>query len=303
MALGARKKNTRGESRRQAPAARRIELKKSARRSAPNKKLRDTPVRRGKKTGFFAGILRKMRAPLSWGLGIALGLLVFFLAGVGLLYAYNYFTTSPYFAVKTIEIDGQNRLKSREVLETAGLDYGQNTLALSMDELESALARNPWIAELSIRRVLPDGIRIKIREYEPRYWVKRDGQLIYADEYGAPIAPVSAGSFSSFPLLEVENGAEYLAERLPDLVESLERMSFPVNVRNAGTIRLTASRSLEVSLDNGPRLIIGLDNWDGNVKNLLRVLEDLSRRGELKAAAEIKAHGKSVWVAGKRQRA
>lgn len=303
MALIGKAKNTRSGARRTAPAARRIELKNSARRGAVHKNLRRSPARREKKSGFWGGLWRKMRAPLSWGVGIGLGLLIILFAGVGLLYAYNYFTTSPYFAVKTIEIQGQNRLKSREVLDTAGLDYGQNTLALSMDELENALARNPWVAELSIRRVLPDGVRIRIREYEPRYWVKRGGQLLYADEYGAPIAPVSAGGFSSYPLLEVEEGAEYLAERLPELLSGLERLSFPVNVRGAGTIRLTAARSLELGLDSGLKLAIGLDNWEGNVGNLVRVLEDLSRRGELKSAAEIKAHGKGVWVAAGRHRA
>ena len=303
MAFVSRNKNSRTAKKRVAPATRRIELKNSAKRSAVNKKLRRTPAREKKNKVFFAGIWQKMRAPLGWGLGIGLGLFIFFGAGVGLLYAYNFFTTSPYFAVKTIEIQGQNRLKSREVLETAGVDYGQNTLALSMNELESALSKSPWIAELSIRRVLPDGIEIKIREYEPKYWMKQGDQLVYADEYGSPIAPVSAGTFASYPLLEVEGGAEYLAARLPELVGSLERISFPVNVRGAGSIRITASRSLEIGLDNGLRLVIGLEGWDDNIRNLVRVLEDLSRRGELKGIAEIKAHGQGVWVAAKRHRA
>jgi cell division protein FtsQ len=301
MALIGGKKNSRRGVRRVALAARRIELKNAARRSAVNKNLRRAPARSKKNRGFWGGIWLRIRAPLGWGFGIALGLLIFSCTGVGLLYAYKFFTTSPYFAVKTIEIQGQNRLKSREVLETAGVDYGQNTLALSMDELESALSRNPWIAELSIRRVLPDGIEIKIREYEPRYWVKQGGDLVYADEYGSPIAPVSTGTFASYPLLEVEGGAEYLTARLPELAGSLERMNFPVNLRSAAFVRLTAARGLEVSLDGGLRLSVGIDGWEANIKNLVRVLEDLSRRGELKNAAEIKAHGQGVWVAAKKR--
>lgn len=303
LTLNRRGKGSRGRSAGTRPAARRIELKKSARRSAVNKSLRREPPGRKKNTGFFTGTWRKMRAPLGWGFGIGLGLLMFFMSGVGLLYAYNFFTTSQYFAVKTIEIQGQNRLKSREVLETAGLDYGQNSLALSINDLENALARNPWVADLSIRRVLPDGMAIRIREHEPRYWIQREGELLYADEYGAPIAPVSAGNFASYPLLEVESGAEHLARRLPELMGGLGGMRFPLNLGSAGTLRLTASRSLEISLDKGPRLAIGLDDWRANLSNLGRVLDDLSRRGELGSAAEIKAHGKGVWVAAKRRQA
>lgn len=284
------------------PAPRRIEQKKAPKKAEVKKNLRRKTRTQKKNSRFFGEIWQKLRGPLGWGFGIGLGLFIFFLCGVGLLYAYNFFTTNQYFAVKTIEIQGQNRLKSREVLETAGLDYGQNTLALSMNELESSLAQNPWIAELSIRRVLPDSIKINIREYEPRYWVQRGGVLTYADEYGAPIAPVYSGNFVSLPLLEVDSGAEYLAGRLPELMGKLEKLSFPIKLRAAGSIRLTASRSLEVNLENGLRLIVGLDGWTGNLDNLVRVLEDLTRRGELKNAVEIKAHGRGVWVGTKRKR-
>lgn len=303
MALIPKFKKRKNSVRSERSSTRRIELKNSAKRSAIKKNLRRQPRVQAKKSGSLGKFWLKLRAPALALSAIVLGLLVFIVIGVGLLFSYNFFTANQYFAVKTIEIEGHNRLKSREVLETAGLFYGQNSLAISIDQMERSLASNPWVAELSVRRVLPAGIEIKIREHEPYYWVKLDGQLNYADEYGAIIAPVQAGSFASYPLLELESGVEFLAERLPDLVGSLERLDFPIRVQTASSVRLSAAQSLEVSLDNGLRLIVGLDGWDSNLKNLVRVLDDLSRRSELKKVAEIKAFGKGVWVGLKRNRA
>jgi cell division protein FtsQ len=240
----------------------------------------------------WANIARLMR----WLFIISGILLIFFGAGLGLTHIYRQITTSAYFALKTIDIEGQNRLRSREILNSLGLRYGRNILALSMRDMGRALAGNPWVAEFSIKRVFPDGIRIKIRENEPKYWVRTNGELAYADAAGKPIAPVSAGTFSSLPLLEIEKGAEYLSGELPQIVSAIENLNFPLKVSAASSIRLNASKSMEISLNKDMRLILGLDNREANILNLGRVLNDLSQRGELKYVHEIKAHGRDVWV-------
>ncbi len=297
MALRKKHANRSVPSRGGAKAAGKIELKKFSNANRLRANLHNNG-KAGKKNNRFSDDFKaKMRGSVVWGGGIFLGLLLFFVTGLSLVYAYNFFTNSAYFALKTIEIDGHNRLKSREVLESAGVNYGQNSLALSIEELEKALAGNPWVAELSVKRMLPDGLRIVIKEYEPKYWIKQDGALVYADAYGTPIAPVAPGGFSSLPVLEIEQGAEYLSGQLPKLVQSLEHLNFPLSVSTASWVRLTASRTLELRLGEGARLVIGLDNWDANVFNLVKVLDDLSRRGELKQMSEIRAHGKDVWVA------
>lgn len=244
----------------------------------------------------------KPGAVLRWAGGLALSLGFFFGLGLGLVHAYNFFITTEYFGLKSIEISGNNRLKSREVLDILELDYGSNIFAVSIEAMEAALARNPWVEGLSVRRTLPDRFEVAIKEREPRYWVNRNGILYYADALGAPIMPVTAGGFSSLPALEIEAGAEHLAPRLPELVKSLAEAELPLDIASSAWLRLSAAGALELRPSSRLRVVIGLEHWERNLRHLDRVLEDLSRRGELKQAAEIRADGNNVWVAGKSNR-
>ncbi len=240
---------------------------------------------------------RKLGLALGFSGSVAAGLLIFFSLGVGFLYAYKYFTSSPYFAVKTIEIEGLSRLKSREVLETIRLSEGMNSLAVSIDEMEQELAANPWVSELSIKRILPDFFQISVKEKEPRFWVRQNGVLFYADIYGRPIAPVAPGNFTSLPTLEVEPGAEEYTRRLPDLVRSLAEAALPVEMAAVSWIRLSASRGVDVRMENNRiSLSIGLEEWNANLDRVSRTLADLGKRGELKKVRGIKAHDNNVWV-------
>lgn len=240
----------------------------------------------------FGGLFR-------WAGGLALGLGLFFALGLGLAHTYNFFITNEYFGLKTIEISGNTRLKSREVLDILELDYGKNVFAVSIEAMEAALARNPWVEGLSVKRILPNRFEVAIRERQPRYWVNRNGILYYADSLGAPIMPVTAGGFSSLPALEIEAGAEHLAPRLPELVKSLAEAELPLDIASSAWLRLSASGALELRPSSRLRVVIGLEGWERNLGHLDRVLEDLSRRGELRQAAEIRADGNNVWVARK----
>jgi cell division protein FtsQ len=216
---------------------------------------------------------------------------------VGLLYGYRYLTISPYFALKTIEIEGNFRLSSREVLDTAGLSIGMNSLLPSLNRLEKQLAANPWVRSVSARRELPDRFIIRLTEKEPRFWVRREGALYYADVYGAVIAPVSSGKFTSFPTLEVEKGAEFMTRQLPDLIRNLAEARLAVDMSSVSLVRLSLGRGVEVVLEsNNLTLSIGQEDWSANLERLTATLTDLSRRGELKQVREVMAHDAGVLV-------
>ncbi len=242
---------------------------------------------------------RGVSSAFGWLLTIALGLLVFVGIGVGLLQGYKYFTSSEYFRLKTIELIGLHRLESREILEMAGLreDEYVNTLAVSIDKLEATLARNPWVAEISVKRVLPGSFIINIKEREPRFWVKNEGIVNYADGFGRVIAPVVNENFSSLPFLEIEPGAEIYAGRLPDLTRSLAESSTPLELEKISWLRVSAAGSLDLRLrHNNLLLSIGLEDWGGNLRRMGIALDDLGRRGELPATRAIKANGGTVQV-------
>ena len=214
-----------------------------------------------------------------------------------LIFAYSHLVSSEYFALKTLEIQGNSRLTSREILETADLVDGGNTLALSIDAIEESLSGHPWVEEVSVKRVLPGTLIISIREKNPAFWVLHEGSLYYADAWGSIIAPVIPGKFSSLPSLEVEPGAEEATAALPDLVRSLQESHLPLNMGAITMVRLSAARGMEVYVeDKRLKISIGLEEWLSNLNRLDRTLADLVRRGELENIQEIKAQGANVWV-------
>ncbi len=216
---------------------------------------------------------------------------------VSLLYGYRYFTRSEYFSLRDIEIQGNSRLTSREILEIADLEDGVNLLELSLDEVRMALSRNPWVKEVSVKRELPSKLVIGIKERDPAFWVLLQGEMHYADEKGSVIAPVGVEQFLALPTLEVEHGAEEAAAGLPDLVRSIQDSRLPLDMRTVSLLRLSASREVELFVENSQiRIAIGLEEWLANLDRLDKTLRDLKRRGELQQVRQIKAQGTSVWV-------
>ena len=260
--------------------------------SGGNKNRRNA-VRQPRKPISFKGVT----TVLGWVGTTCLCLAVLGSISIGLLYGYRYLTNSSYFSVKSLDVAGNFRLTSREVLDNAGLYEGQNALLVSIDTVERKIADNPWIEKVSVKRVLPDGFHIRIQEKEPKFWVRHKGALYYADAVGVPIIAVSPGKFASFPILEVETGAEDLTAKLPELLASLAKSKLAVDVAAISQVRLSPGRGMEVVLENSRMVLsIGQEEWNENLGRLAATLADLTRRGEMKDIREVRAHGARVWV-------
>ena len=246
--------------------------------------------------------LPRLPGALSWSLAVLVSGALFVSLSFALLFGYRFFTQNAYFALKSIVIEGAFRLTSREVLEIAGITPDSNSLDVSIDVMERRLAGNPWVDKVSVQRQLPDTLRIVIHEREPRFWKREEGGLAFADIYGNVIATVTAPAgdarpFVSYPILEVEKGAEGMTALLPELVRALTSESLGVDMAAVSTIRLSHGRGVEIVFDTR-RLVISLGHEDlrANLARLQATLSDLSRRGELTGVREVRAHGTNVWV-------
>jgi len=272
---------------------RRVSLIRSGSKSAPGKNVRHEP----KKAPPPKAAKPCFRNFFSTTLFI--GVILFFIGAVsvGLIYTHSSLVSGDYFALRTLEIQGNSRLSSREILETADLTDGGNTLALSISVVEEALRGHPWVEEVSVKRVLPGTLVISVREKTPAFRVLSGNVLHYADAWGRLIAPVIPGSDASLPRLEVEPGAEDAAAMLPALVKSLQEARLPLNMGNIGVVRLSSARGVELYVDNASlKIFIGLEGWTSNLRRLGKTLADLERRNEIGDVREIRAQGVNVWV-------
>ena len=210
---------------------------------------------------------------------------------------YNRVISSDYFLINRIDISGHNNVTEEEILTASGVAVGQNNISISIEEVESALAKNPWLERVSVKRELPDILEIVVQERIPKFWILEGGVVYYADQQGQPIVPVGNVAVQSLPVLEIEKGGEIFCDRLPEMLSVFDRSGLPLSVQSASWLKLTRSGGLEIFLEESNlHLGLGADDFSNNLVRLSLVLRDLNRRGELSRARQISAYGNLVFV-------
>ena len=215
----------------------------------------------------------------------------------GCLYGYRYFTRTDHFQLRIISIEGNNRISEALIREKANLMEGSNLLDISLASIERNISSIPWVQKASVTRMMPDTLRITIKERDPAFWRLKEGLLHYTDSKGTFIAPVGMEKFSSMPTLEVDPGAGGMAQALPDLLHSLQAAQLPLDLSRVSQIRLTSANGVDLILeDTGLTITIGLEEWLSNLDRLALVLDDLQVRKEMTDVKYIRAQGAHVWV-------
>jgi cell division protein FtsQ len=244
--------------------------------------------------------LKSLFRASAWMGGIMLGMVFFVALSVAMLFVYRWVTSSDFFALKRVEVQGIERLEYDQVIALSELKAGLNCLGLNMSEMEERLLAEPWIEKVSVKRLLPDAYRITVTERRPEFLIRREGKLYYADVQGRVIAPVEAGKFTPLPHLTLGAESEEMIAVLPELDKLLAQGGVSLKLRDAAWIRLDPGGGIDVGLDEpGLRLSLGWPAWRENAARLQQVLDDLQQRGELKGTRSVKAHGSHVWVSGK----
>ena len=95
------------------------------------------------------------------GVVLASGLLV------SSVWLYSALVTSPYFEIRTIEVEGTSRLTEDEAIRLSGVQLGRNILLVDSEAAELALAAEPFVKTASVSRKLPGKVRIEVRERVP----------------------------------------------------------------------------------------------------------------------------------------
>lgn len=230
---------------------------------------------------------------------LGFSLLLCVLAGVyrGSLWLYDEALTSDFFVTRHIDVTGNVRLTRDMILRIGGISEGENSFAVNISEVERRLRATPWVADVSVKRLLPDRFVIRVTERMPSFWIRVDGRLFYANDAGDPIAPVESENFMSLPLLTIEPGGEDAVPYLARLMRDMHSGILPVESGTIATIDVSPSRGVEIYLeDREMRLSLAPDDWEGNLARLGVAIGDLARRRELGRVQEVRAADGSVWV-------
>jgi len=172
--------------------------------------------RRGSFRLRFRGLPRSVAGRIVLGV-VAFGVLgAVAVAVAGVRY---YLLHDSRFLVETsddIQIAGAQHLTRDQVLSVFGADLERNIFRVSLAERRADLERLPWVEHATVMRLLPNNIRVQIRERTPVAFVRQGTQIGLVDAGGVllDMQPDAAGDpHYSFPVLTGVSADDPLSTR------------------------------------------------------------------------------------------
>ena len=127
--------------------------------------------RRKPRKNYRKGAKKKRRfaflRPLATAFYVVAGVAALLVTSVLFIFAYDVITQCDYFKAKSLKIEGVQRLTQNQIIEAARVKKGMNVLAVNLAAVRKRLLAQPWIADAEIRREIPAGLHIKVKEHTP----------------------------------------------------------------------------------------------------------------------------------------
>jgi cell division septal protein FtsQ len=118
---------------------------------------------------------------------------------------YTTITTADYFNAKTINIKGNRHIAQQEVLAQAGMQPGDNILALNLHAIRKRLMSHPWIHTARVARQIPHTIIVHVEEHHPLAYLDLGPKLLI-DMQGRIFKEYTSGDPEHLPMI---SGIEY----------------------------------------------------------------------------------------------
>ncbi len=152
-------------------------------------------------TGFeWKSALPYVPSVLKAVLAVALGLLAYL--------GYRTAVSASFFKVRAVDVAGTSKASREEiraaVLRLSNAGVWQADLEVIAKELEEL----PWVRKAVVTRVLPDGLRVRVNEREPRIIsLNGDGRLVWVDDDAVQLGAATPGD-EDFFVRGLEEGGE-----------------------------------------------------------------------------------------------
>ncbi|HBT18928.1 MAG TPA: hypothetical protein DEA52_02605 [Clostridiaceae bacterium] len=75
-----------------------------------------------------------------------------------------FLTHAPYFSVRQLQITGNEKIELRQVESQGAFLLDQNIFLLKQGSLKEQLSNHPYFLDVEVKRILPDGVHLYIKE-------------------------------------------------------------------------------------------------------------------------------------------
>lgn len=190
---------------------------------------------------------------------------------------------STEFDLQRIDVRGAQRASAEQVRQRLARYMGRNLLELNLHEVGAVARRDPWVLQASVRRVLPDGLRVSIRERRPGALAVINEMVHLVDESGYVIGLAGGTGSDDLPVLTGLDGLEgsELAAALRRgvlMIGTLRELSGPFYESISELQMLDADRVTVRSVSGGPAVLLDPSRIERNVRSYLALREDIEDR-------------------------
>jgi cell division protein FtsQ len=229
----------------------------------------------------------RMRAWIG-RLSLVTGIIVVISASVLVAWGLRrYLRSSPRFALRTIVVDGVQRLTPHYVAKRGGLEAGLNIFTVDVDAAAAAIEADPWIEKASVAKDLPDTVTVTITEREARALATVAGQLYLVDSSGEIFKELREGDPVDMPVISGVTGDEIAKDRegvrrrmrrALDVVADLERAEIAER-HPIQEVAVAPDLSTTVTIGrDGITLVFGPPPYRAKIAKAARILEELRYR-------------------------
>ncbi len=165
------------------------------------------------------------------------------LALVGCVAIYN----SPLFTIRTIEVVGAQHVPAAQVRALAAVPPDATLIRFPADAVAQRVGADPWIASVTVSRVFPSGMRIRVVERVPVAIVDAGPSMWLIDASGSVIATPSADASGTLPVitdvpgLDLKPGRRTVSEPLLNAIGVLTGISPAL----AATVRSVSAPTID----------------------------------------------------------
>jgi len=226
---------------------------------------------------------RRARTLLRWTGIVAANLAIGAVLVVSGASVARHFATSDELAVREILVEGTARTTPDAVRAVLQAYMGRNLVELALDEVAKSATRDPWVKEASVKRILPETLRVSVVERTPGALALLRGLVYVVDDGGFVMGPAGPDLPYDLPLLVGLDGLqgndrEAALARGVALLMKLHGV-FPAWTRGISEIDLSRpDRVVVTRLEGGPQILLDPERIDRNLGAYLALQPTIARK-------------------------
>jgi len=146
-------------------------------------------------------------------------IILLFLFAAAFFYMDQIFLQRDIFRVEKVFIFGDINLTQREVKKQMGTVIGEYIWDINSKAIEGILKEDIRIENAKVKKILPDEIKIEIKEKDPSYYAQYKDRVYTVDESGKIFAYLEETPVRDLPLLLIKK-----EEQIPELLKILKKI-------------------------------------------------------------------------------